>query len=161
MITLYQRIHELSDPRAVSLLEMVLRQAGLSPEPLADDMVKERLRQAFTQPDLAQLQLGPLPKKVASHGELARATLVYLAEEKQGFQAIVEQALSLELQQEQAPLRDSGMLILGALVLLALRTDLDIRKDPDKGWYFHVKVKSLKDAPVNKVLSLLYAKYFG
>ena len=132
MPTLNEQIQSLADPTALATLEFVLRQAGLAPDPFAAERSEEQLRQALTQSGLPFLE--PPPEQPPSDGDIARATLIYLAGRDPAFRDTIEHALSLNLGQEQAVLRDAGTLVIGARVLLAFRTDLEWRKDPAKGW---------------------------
>jgi hypothetical protein len=39
--------------------------------------------------------------------------------------------------------------------------DVEVRKAPAKGWYFHFRIKPLPATPLGKVLHLLYSKFLG
>jgi hypothetical protein len=56
---------------------------------------------------------------------------------------------------------DAGLFTLGALVLLAMYADVEVRKAPAKGWYFHFRIKPLSATLLGKVLHLLYSKFLG
>jgi hypothetical protein len=51
--------------------------------------------------------------------------------------------------------------VLGALVLLAMHADVEVRKAPAKGWYFHFRIKPLPATPLGKVLHLFYSQFLG
>jgi hypothetical protein len=159
MSTPHDTIDQLSDEAALIILALVLRRAGLTPDPFAPEPPEEQLRQALSQPDLPPLDtpLGPPP----SDGEVARATLYYLAERDEHFHAAIQQVAARVGVPAEIPTRDAGLFTLGALVLLAMHADVELRKEPRKGWYFHFKVKPLPDAAIGKVLRLLYTKYLG
>jgi hypothetical protein len=55
MRTVHDQIANLSDKTAIATLELVLRRAGLAPDPFAKDPPDNQLREA-----LAQLNLPPL-----------------------------------------------------------------------------------------------------
>ena len=42
-----------------------------------------------------------------------------------------------------------------------MHADVELRKEPRKGWYFHFKIKPLPDTTSGKVLRLLYTKFLG
>ena len=76
METLHDTIDQLSDEAALNTLGVVLRRAGLSPDPFAQEAPEEQLRQALTQPDLPSLDAVPVDHP--TDGDIARATLHYL-----------------------------------------------------------------------------------
>jgi hypothetical protein len=155
-----EQIAQLSDKQAMRALALVLAHAGLEPDPFAKDQPDEQLREALAQPDLAEFAAHPEPPP--TEGEIARTTLSYLAEQDQAFRASIAHVVSRDLSSHAATTRlDLATFAVGALVLLAFRTDLTLRKAPDKGWFFEFKLKPLKNAPIGKLLTVLYAKYLG
>jgi hypothetical protein len=156
MDTLRTTIDQLSDEAAMAALAVVLRREGLGPDPFAPE---DQLRQALRQPDLPPLDAPPSPP--ATDGEVARATLHYLAERDASFRAAIQDIAVRGGMPAEIPIRDAGLYTLGALVLLAMHADVELRKKPRKGWYFHFKIKPLPDATIGKVLRLLYTKFLG
>jgi hypothetical protein len=159
METLSEHIDNLDDQAAMAVLELVLRRAGLAPDPFATDQPEDQLREALRQPDLpsfASPQVTP-----PSDGDLARATLLYLAAQDATFRTAIAHVVSRSPGASDAPTRDVGTFALGALVLLAMRTDLELRKQPGKGWYFDFKLKPLPTSALGKVLTMLYSKFVG
>jgi hypothetical protein len=159
MDTRHDAIDQLSDEAALGTLALVLRREGLTPDPFAPEPPEEQLRQALRQPDLPPL--GPPPGPPPTDGEVARATLHYLAERNEHFRTAIEHIAAHGGGPAEIPTRDAGLFTLGALVLLAMHADVELRKEPRKGWYFHFKIKPLPDATVGKVLRLLYSKFLG
>jgi len=159
METLDVQILSLTEQAATAALELVLRRAGLTPDPFAADHPHDQLRTALHQTDL--LSLRDIPAQPPSDGDIARMTLLYLAERDTSCRAAIEHLVAHSPDPGTAVTRDAGSFMLGALVLLALHTDLELRKQPDKGWYFHVKVKPLPASTLSKLLSMLYAKFVG
>jgi hypothetical protein len=159
MDTLDNTIDQLNDEAAVGTLAVVLRRAGLAPDPFAPEAPEDQLRQVLSQPDLPPLDapLGPRP----TDGEVARATLHYLAEEDEHFRTAIQQMAARGGVTAETVTRDAGLFTLGALVLLAMHADVEVRKESRKGWYFHFKMKPLPAAPLGKVLRLLYTKLLG
>ena len=158
METLHDTIDQLSDEAALNTLGVVLRRAGLSPDPFAQEAPEEQLRQALTQPDLPSLDAVPVDHP--TDGDIARATLHYLADRDEHFRTSIQHIAARGVPAE-IPIRDVGLFTLGALVLLAMHADVEIRKESRKGWYFHFKIKPLPGAAIGKVLRLLYTKYLG
>jgi hypothetical protein len=159
METLSEQIENLDDPAAIAALELILRRAGLTPDPFATDQPEEQLREALRQPDLPSF--GSPQATLPSDGDIARATLLYLAEQDATFRTSIAHVVSRSPGANEAPTRDIGAFALGALVLLALRTDLELRKQPGKGWSFHFKLKPLPASALGKVLNMLYTKFAG
>jgi len=159
METLDAQILSLTEQAATATLELVLRRAGLTPDPFATDHPHEQLRAALHHTDL--LSPRDTLAQPPSDGDIARMTLLYLAERDASCRANIEHLVAHSPASGTAVTRDAGSFVLGALVLLALHTDLELRKQPDKGWYFHVKVKPLPASTLGKLLSMLYAKFAG
>jgi hypothetical protein len=159
MDTPHDTLDQLSDEAALGTLTVILRRAGLAPDPFGPEPPEEQLRQAFRQPDLPPL--GPSPGLPPTDGQIARATLHYVAERDKHFRTAIEHIAAQGGIPTEIPTRDAGLFTLGALVLLAMHADVELRKEPRKGWYFHFKIKPLPDATIGKVLRLLYTKYLG
>ena len=159
METLDAQILSLTEQDATAVLELVLRRSGLTPDPFAADHPHDQLRAALHHTDL--LSTRDIPAQPPSDGDIARMTLLYLAERDVSCRANIEHLVAHSPDPDMTVTRDAGSFMLGALVLLALHTDLELRKQPDKGWYFHVKVKPLPASTLGKLLSMLYAKFVG
>ncbi|MGH8060103.1 MAG: hypothetical protein ACREOH_23180 [Candidatus Entotheonellia bacterium] len=159
MEALSEHIDKLSDQAAVAMLELVLRRAGLAPDPFAKDNPDDQLREALGQPDLPSF--GPALPRPPTDGDRARATLRYLAEGNASFNTSIAHVVSHGQPLDDAVTRDAGAYTLGALVLLALHTDLEVRKQPGKGWYFHFKIKPLPASTIGNLFKILYSKYLG
>jgi len=159
METLDAQIFSLTEQAAIAALELVLRRAGLTPDPFAADHPHDQLRTALHHTDL--LSPRDIPAQPPSDGAIARMTLLCLAERDASCRATIEHLVAHSPDPSTAVTRDAGSFMLGALVLLALHTDLELRKQPDKGWYFHVKVKPLPASTLGKLLGMLYAKFVG
>jgi hypothetical protein len=61
MDTLDNIIDHLSDEAALATLAVVLRRAGLAPNPFSPESPEDQLRQALRQPDLPPLEAPPGP----------------------------------------------------------------------------------------------------
>jgi hypothetical protein len=158
MDTFDNTIDQLSGEAALTTLAVVLRREGLAPDPFTPESPEDQLRQALTQPDLPSLDAVPVDHP--TDGDVARATLHYLAERDEHFRTSIQYIVARGVPAE-IPTRDVGLFTLGALVLLAMHADVELRKESRKGWYFHFKIKPLPSAAIGKVLRLLYTKYLG
>jgi hypothetical protein len=158
MDTFDNTIDQLSGEAALTTLAVVLRREGLAPDPFTPESPEDQLRQALTQPDLPSLDAVPVDHP--TDGDVARATLHYLAERDEHFRTSIQYIVARGVPAE-IPTRDVGLFTLGALVLLAMHADVELRKESRKGWYFHFKIKPLPGAAIGKVLRLLYTKYLG
>jgi hypothetical protein len=159
MESLDAQILSFTDRAAIAALELVLHRAGLTPDPFAADHPHDQLRAALHYTDL--LSPRDILAQPLSDGAIARMTLFYLTKRDASCRATIEHLVAHSPDSGTAVTRDAGSFMLGALVLLALHTDLELRKQPDKGWYFHVKVKPLPASTLGKLLSMLYAKFAG
>jgi hypothetical protein len=167
MTDLVERIEQLSDRDAVAALDLVLQHQN----PDANDIgIKAReeerqFRQALAGPTArheleARALIQPTPADwddVARGGDLARYTLVYLAEQGGASRDDVAHALD-----RPAPIgmRDPITLAIVGLVVLALRPKIDVQHDPGMGWKIHFKTEPLKDSAMSKVLGKLLSAIF-
>src|SRR4051794_27900620 len=120
---LQERIAALPDEEAVTALAIVLEEQapGEAPlDPLAQPEQEAHLREALTQPEVANLAS---PDPAASRGELARMALVHLAESDESARPLIEQAIGLALRDEKF---DPTLLAVGALVLFVFRADINL-----------------------------------
>ena len=75
METLDAQILSLTEQAATTALELVLRRAGLTPDPFAADHPHDQLRAALHHTDL--LSPGDIPAQPPSDGDIVRVTLLY------------------------------------------------------------------------------------
>ena len=78
METLDAQLLSLTEQAAIAALELVLHRAGLTPDPFAADHPHDQLRAALHHTDL--LSPRDIPAQPPSDGDIARMTLLYLAE---------------------------------------------------------------------------------
>ena len=139
----------LPDDRAVAVLQLVLERRGLTVDPFTADEQQDHLREALAQPEIAE-QVAPTP---ASDGDLARTALAHLLATDPTAGNDVERAIALTADGGQE--RDLLLVGVGALILFAFSTDMDIAYDREKGWRFRFKRKGLSDSTVGKLLGEL------
>jgi hypothetical protein len=143
----------LDDNRAVRVLRLVLDRQGS----LVDAAELRR-----DQDHLAEALPGALaegladPDPGATAGDLARTALAHLAATGQASPELIEQAAAIEPGPGE---RELLTLAVGALVLLAFRTDLQLEHDPGHGWKIKVRTKPLSDSAVGKILGQLFGTY--
>lgn len=153
MTTTTTRIAELSDAQAIRTLALVLDHDKPLPDPTWLRDLDTRAREAATEPepDLAELTtLEPVPP-----GELARATLTYLTDTRPDLAPVIDRALTLPA--EDTSRFDPATLAIGALVLLALQTEIELTRSDKGRWRFHFRKRPLSDATLSQLLSQLLA----
>ena len=159
------RVAELSDERAVAVLALVLDRQRMMPDPFSQEQDQQRLEAALGQPEIVvEVAGGPETRMVVepvpgvTDGDLARTALTYLADSDPATAALVEQAMDLDPVQET---RDLGVLLVGALVLMAFHADIEVAKDPGKGWKFRFKTTGLKESTIGKLLGQLMGNFLN
>jgi hypothetical protein len=150
--TLTDQIATLSDEEAVAALALVLERQGQTVDPFAWQQDEPKLRQALTQPEVAEVAT---PEPQASEGEVARTALAYLAEQDDT-RALVERAIAVR---PRANRFDPATLAIGALVLMAFHAEIKLERDPAKGWSFRFHARPLKDSTIGKLLGQLMGVY--
>jgi len=170
-------ITRLTRAQAVAALTLALDRQHLLPDPTQLHQLDTRTRQAAQeaahQPhrDLDTLPAGTAPTlqatatgAVGSPGELARDTLAHLATTRPDLTATIDQAITLAISDHaadslSAERLDPATLAIGALVLLALQTDVKLERGTTGGWRFAVHKKALSDASITKIITKLIATY--
>ena len=159
------RVAGLSDERAVAVLALVLDRQQLMPDPFSQEQDQQQLEAALGQPDIVVELAGETetimviePVAGATDGDLARTALTHLAESDPATAALVEQAMDLDPAEGS---RDFGVLVVGALVLMAFHADIEVAKDPDKGWKFRFKTTGLKESTIGKLLGQLMGNFLS
>jgi hypothetical protein len=138
----------LGDEQAVWALRLVLGRQGVLPDEAELRAAQQHLDQAVADARARGLA-DPLP---ATSGDLARAALEHLAAQDEGGRDLVARAVAIEPGPGE---REPVTLAVGALVLLAFRTELRLEHQPGKGWKFQLHTKPLSDSAVGKILSQL------
>ena len=57
--------------------------------------------------------------------------------------------------------KDFGVLLVGPLVLMAFHADIEIAKDPGKGWKFRFNTTGLKESTIGKLLGQLLGNFLN
>jgi hypothetical protein len=126
---LTERIGVLPDEDAIAALAFVLDVEDASNQDLAQlRAVEGKLPEAFAAtPDLGEITA---PVLTPTAGDLARTALVYLAEQE-STRELVGRALDRPAREGQ---REPVSFAVGGLVLLALRTDVELKRTLGKLW---------------------------
>jgi hypothetical protein len=146
MITLAEQIDQLNDTQAVRVLALTLDGIGRPADPFTAAATETHLREALAQPDIVQTIA---PDDAATPATLARAALHHLAE---AHLDTVTRALTIPTS---ATRFDPLTLTIGALVVKAFHAEIELTRDPTKGWSFHFHTKPLKDSTIGNILSQL------
>jgi hypothetical protein len=146
MTTLEHHIADLPDDQAITALALALERHGQIIDPFDAEATETRMRQALLQPDVTATTE---PDQNATRGALARTALQHLARDDE---AVVTHAITITPGNTRF---DPGSLAIGALVLMAFRADINLERDPDKGWSFHFRTKPLNDSTIGKLLGQL------
>ncbi|GAA3442512.1 hypothetical protein [Planomonospora venezuelensis] len=146
------RVMALSDGEAVSALWLVLEQQG-SPLDAARLRADEaRVAEAAGREDI-RAEIGPDEK--ATPGDAARAALLYLAESDPGTVARAAEIAATG----RAERFDPALIGVGALVLIAVRTEFKLERDPEKGWAFKLHHRPMRDSTLGRLISKLIGLY--
>jgi hypothetical protein len=148
------RIGALSDEDAIAALVFVLDLEEASNQDLARlNATDDALPEAFAAtPDLDQIA-APTPD--ASAGDVARAALSYLAGQETTSQ-LVSTAVQRPRREGQ---RDPLTLAIGGLVLLALKSDVELKRTTTGKWSFHFHLKPTKDSALAGILGKLWGLF--
>jgi hypothetical protein len=140
MISLINQIDGLSDAEAITALTLALDGIGQRADPFTAAATDRHLHEALNQPDIRS---DITPDPTATAGTLARTALGHLATQHPD---IITRAITTV--PNAATRFDPVTLTIGALILQAFRTDIDLTHDPDTGWRLHLHSKALTDTTI-------------
>jgi hypothetical protein len=150
------QVEKLSDRDAIAALAFVLDLEDVTTrdiDQLQED--QDRLAEAFAEtPDIGEFAA---PEEGATEGELARATLIYLAEQEDMGSQVAE-AMSRPRREGQ---RDPFSLAIGGLILLALKSDVQLKRSAAGKWTFSYHLQPTKDSALVGVFSKLWGIFGG
>ena len=145
--------------QAIAALQLVLERQGQDADPAELRTSQAHLIEALGQPEAQNLAE---PDPGATEGALARTALTHLAATDPATRDLVERAITITASDAgDSYQREPVTLAVGALVLLAFRTDLRLEHDPGKGWTVKLRTKPLSDSVVGKLLGQLLGTYLG
>jgi hypothetical protein len=93
--------------------------------------------------------------EVGDLGDLARTALLHLAATRPGLVPVITRAISLPARD----VRDPVTLAVGAVVVLALQTEVKLTRDTSGKWSFTLRKHPLKDSTLGQVITRLLAAY--
>jgi hypothetical protein len=150
------QIGRLSDKAAMAALAFVLNLEDASTQDV--DRLQEaenRLPEAFANtPDLDEFTAAGQDETA---GDLARATLIYLTGQEPT-RLLVVKALESPRHPGQ---RDPVTLAVGGLVLLALKSDIELKRTTSGKWSFHYRLKPTKDTALGGIVTKLWGLAHG
>jgi hypothetical protein len=151
------RVSVLSDTDAIAALIFLLDLEDATVENMEYlQALQDGLPEAFaTAADVGEFAA---PEPDTSLGDLARAALVYLAEQGPSGGERVRQALERPRPVGQ---RDPVTFAVGGLIVLALRSDLELKRTPAGKWSFSYRLKPVKDSQLGVILSKLWGLFGG
>ena len=159
----------LSDQQAISVLQLVLERERRLPDAGQVQELDTRVREAAAQPvdtgDTTDTATGGDAGDggLITPGDLARETLAYLLAERPDLAEVIDRAVAMTRQDPlEAQSRFEPMTVgVGALVVLALQTDLQIERGNDGTWRFKLHKKAMSDSTLGKLLAKLIGVYGG
>jgi len=150
MDDLTTEIDDLTEPRALAVLSAVLEQQGIEVNAEVAQVAHARVQEALRQPEI--VDLAPPPDGESTPGAIARLVLTELARRDPARSETIRRAIETTASQDRL---DPATLAIGALVLFAFHSDIELRKDPAKGWSFHFRTTPLKDSAIGRILGKL------
>jgi hypothetical protein len=142
----------LDDARAVQVLALAMYRD--QPPPPVDPGLEAHLQQAAQDTDPGEITVQP----GVSDGELVRATLSYLVDADAERAADVQRAIDIT-SSGQTERFEPATLIIGGLVLLALKTEVKLDRNQDGRWQFHLHKKAMSDSAIGNLVGKLLGAY--
>ena len=148
------QIGGLSDADAIAALALVLDVEDASSEVLEQlQMTQDQLAEAFA--STPGLHAVTAPEQGATQGEVARAALSYLAG-SESVRQLVGQAVARPRREGQ---RDPFTFAVGGLVLLALKSDVQLQRTTSGKWSFSFRLKPTNDTALADILGKLWTLF--
>jgi hypothetical protein len=146
-------IDALTDQQAIRVLALTLDHDAPLPDPATLRDLDAGLRQALTAgTDLADYAEPGCQQ--ASPGDLARATLRYLAAQP-ALIPVITQATTMADDTTRDP-----TLLVGALVVLALQTEIKLTRNEQGKWALTIHKRAAKGSTLGQVIGKLLAAYW-
>ncbi|GIH91773.1 hypothetical protein Psi01_24030 [Planobispora siamensis] len=146
------RVMALSDGEAVAALWLVLEQQGAPLDAAQLRADEARVAEAAGKGDI-RAEAGADEK--ATPGEAARAALLYLAESDPD---TVSRAAEIAAT-DRGERFDPALIGIGALVMIAIRTEFKLEHDSEKGWSFKLHHRPMRDSTLGRLISKLIGLY--
>lgn len=144
-----ERIAHLDDQQAPLVLQLLVEHDRLHIPSDDWEGVSDHLSEAISISDLHLYM--PSPSTTYSTGDLARSALLYYAEFHPNAITTVDEAITYAT--GPAERFDVATLALGALVLAALQTEIELKRDTRGKWSFQLRKKAVSDSTLGKVIT--------
>jgi hypothetical protein len=138
----------LPDSHAIRLLTLVADHTTALPDPTQLRRIDTRLREAAA---LDQQPDQPGSASPVTAGDLARATLLYLATSPQ-HQRVVARVATIPAE---ATRLEPATLTIGALVVLALQTEIKLSRDQHGHWKLNIHKQAMRDSTLANLITKL------
>jgi hypothetical protein len=149
-----EMIGALDGPDAIRVLADTADYESRLPDPARLQAIDAGLREALAAGDGALAGYAD-PGTAADPGELARAALLHLAATRPELVPVIARAISLPGQDVREPVT----LAVGALVVLALQTEVKLTRNADGRWAFTLHKHHMRDTTLGQVITKLIAAY--
>ena len=155
MTSLDATISALSSQQAIRVLALTADHTAPLPDPAQLSATDRNLRDAL--PDSADLdEYAPPADQDGDPGDLARATLTHLAATQPDLVPVITQAITMA---DDTTRFEPATLAVGALVVLALQTDVKLTRSAQGKWSFTVHKQAMRDSTLAQVISKLLGLY--
>jgi tetratricopeptide (TPR) repeat protein len=149
MTSIADAIAELTSEKAIRVLADTADYQDRLPDPAQLRALEDGLRQAIT--DDTELAGFAEPSITADAGDLAKATLMHLAATRPDLLLIITRAID----DPGYPARDPVTLTVGALVILALQSEVKVSRNTQGRWTFTLHKHPMRDSTLGQVISKL------
>lgn len=147
-------IGALTGDQAARVLALTVDHAAPLPDPAQLRTLDSGLRDALTDDTDLAAYTSPAGQ-AADPGELAKTTLLYLAAARPDLVPVITRATELAGDSTREP-----ALFVGALVVLALQTEVKLTRNAEGKWSFTVHKRPLRDSTLGQVIAKLISTYF-
>jgi len=154
MTEIIDAIQALSGDQAARVLALTVDHAAPLPDPGQLRSLDSGLRAAFTGDNELAEYASPADQS-AEPGELAKATLLYLASTHADLVPVISRAVEMADDSTREP-----TLFIGALVVLALQTEVKLARDSRGKWTFTMHKRPLRDSTLGQIITKLISTYF-
>ncbi|CAM5651260.1 hypothetical protein SALBM135S_05119 [Streptomyces alboniger] len=154
---LEREVRALSEETAVRALAVVVEERGLLAEASRCPWSGAELTEAVAAGDLAAYL--PPDRPEATDGELARATLEYVASQSEDMARTVGEAVEYA----RSPLErvEPVALSVTVLVVVLLQTEVAVKRDTRGRWSFTIHKRAMRDAALGRVFTALLSRLTG
>jgi hypothetical protein len=151
MTSITETIAALTGDQAIRILADTADYQNRLPDPAQLRALETDLRQATA--DDTELVEYAQPGTTADAGDLARATLLHLAAARPDLVPVITQAID----EPTYAARDPVTLTVGALVVLALQTEVKLARNTQGRWTFSLHKHPMRDSTLGQVIIKLLA----